>query len=118
MRYYPTPASVGTTARRVQGQTALRAYAEATAQHSHQVSYADLCLYARPRGLIALSQLMPVFAECLLFYHGYGYSVGEIAQRQQVERHLVRVRLMRARRQFAAIYRRRAQAGEVQPTCS
>ena len=67
---------------------------------------------------LVLSQLMPVFAECLLFYHGYGYSVGEIAQRQQVERHLVRVRLMRARRQFAAIYQRRAQAGEVQPTCS
>lgn len=63
---------------------------------------------------LVLAQLTPVFAECLLFYHGYGYSVKEIAQRQQVDGHLVRVRLMRARRQFAAIYRRRAQTGEAQ----
>jgi RNA polymerase sigma-70 factor (ECF subfamily) len=67
---------------------------------------------------LVLAQLTPVFAECLLFYHGYGYSVREIAQRQQVESHLVRVRLMRARRQFAAIYRRRARSGEAQPARS
>ena len=66
---------------------------------------------------LVLAQLTPVFAECLLFFHGYGYSVREIAQRQQVESHLVRMRLMRARRQFAAIYRRRAQAGEVYVWC-
>ena len=35
-----TPALVGTTARRLQGQTALRAYVEAMAQHSHQMAFA------------------------------------------------------------------------------
>ena len=53
VRYYPPPASSATTARRLQGQTALRAYAEATVQHYHQVAFADLCLYARPKGLVA-----------------------------------------------------------------
>ena len=53
VRYYPTPASGGTTARRVQGRTALLASVEATAQHAHQVAFADLRLYARPKGLMA-----------------------------------------------------------------
>lgn len=60
------------------------------------------------------AQLPPVFAECLLLYHAYGYSVAEIACRQQVQGSLVKVRLMRARRQFTSIYRRRAQEGTVQ----
>lgn len=62
---------------------------------------------------LILAQVPPVYAECLLFYHGYGYTVSEIAERQQVDRHLVRVRLMRARRQFAALYGSRAREGHV-----
>ena len=53
VRYYPPAASGVTPARRLQGQTAFRAYAEAAAQHYHQVAFADLCLYARPKGLVA-----------------------------------------------------------------
>ena len=53
VRYYPPPASMGTPPRRLQGQSALRAYVEAAAQHAHQVSFADLRLSARPKGLVA-----------------------------------------------------------------
>lgn len=66
-----------------------------------------------------LAQLAPALAECLLLSVVYGYSTREIARRQQVQSHLVRVRMMRARRRFAALYHKRAEPGEAEtPTLS
>jgi RNA polymerase sigma factor (sigma-70 family) len=56
-----------------------------------------------------LAQLPPVLAQSLLLFYVYGYSAEEIARRQHVQGTLVRVRMLRARRQFAALYRKRAQ---------
>jgi ketosteroid isomerase-like protein len=88
VRYYPAPASVGTTARRLQGQTALRAYGEATAQHLHQVSHADLCLYARPKGLVAqytsqwfTSDGRRQQVSTRLLFHFVGESISQIGVR-------------------------------------
>ena len=96
VRYYPTAASVGTTTRRVQGRTALRAYAEAAAQHDRQVSHADLCLYARPKGLVAqyTSQWLssdgrwrPLVTR--LLFHFVGESIDQIG----VQTNLARLQL-------------------------
>ncbi len=52
-----------------------------------------------------LEQLPPKYATCLLLYEYEGFSCAEIAEMLEVSASAVKMRLMRAREKFIAIYR-------------